>query len=120
MTLQSIQTNELLELANKSADKESYMVLQKTEVYRIGVGGRATSPNPSFFIEVIVNLSNETKKVDLAQLENILGCLRMLQTRKYSLAYEDNNYVQCEITVAPQDLNEEYLTVKSLLETRLG
>ncbi len=115
-----IDADELLEIAQKSADKESYQVLYKTQGYRIGVGARATPADPSFFIEVIVNLSDESKKVDLTQLEKILRFLRMLQTRKYSLTYEDDNYIQCEATRASQDLNEEYLSLKSLLETQLG
>jgi hypothetical protein len=115
-----IKAEELLETAKKSTDKESYEVMHKTRVYRIGVGARATPPAPSFFIEVIVNLSDESKKVDLTQLENILRFLRMLQTRKYSLIYEDDNYIQCEAIRASQDLNQEYLTLKSLLEKQLG
>jgi hypothetical protein len=109
-----------LEIAKKATDKESYRVLHKTQVYRIGVGARVTPLDASFFIEVVVNLSDESKKVDLAKLESILSFLRMLQTRKYSLTYEDDNYIQCETTRASQDLNEEYLSIKSILETQLG
>ena len=109
-----------MEIAKKATDKESYRVLHKTQIYRIGVGARATPFDASFFIEVMINLSDETKKVDLAKLESILRFLRVIQTRKYSLTYEDDNYIQCETTRARQDLNEEYLSIKSILETQLG
>ena len=115
-----IKTDELLDTAKKATDKESYQVMHKTQLYRIGVGARANPPDASFFIEVIVNLSDESKKVDLAKLENITRFLRILQTRKYTLNYEDDNCIQCETTKANQDLNEEYLSIKTLLETQLG
>jgi hypothetical protein len=120
MTLQNpISADELLDTAKKSADKESYRVMHKTQLYRIGVGARVTSPDTSFFVEIIVNLSDETKKVDLARLENITRFLRILHSRKYALNYEDDNCIQCETTKAGQDLNEEYLFIKTLLETQL-
>ena len=71
----SIIADELLKIAKKSTDKESYQVMHKTQLYRIGVGARVTSPDASFFIEVIINLSDETKKVDLTKLENITRIL---------------------------------------------
>jgi hypothetical protein len=115
-----IDAKELLEMAKKNVDKESYRVMHKTQVYRIGVGARAALPDVTFFIEVIVNMSNESKKVDVAKLENILNILRILQIKDYSLTYEGDNYIQCETTRASQDLNEEYLSIKLLLKKQLG
>ena len=114
-----INADELFEIAKKSSDKESYRVMHKTQLYRIGVGARVTSPEATFFIEVIVNLSDETKKVDLTKLENTTRLLRILQTRKYTLNYEDDNCIQCETTKTGQDLNEEYLSIKTQLEKQL-
>ena len=114
-----INVDELLEIAKKSSDKESYRVMNKTQLYRIGVGARVTSPEATFFIEVIVNLSDETKKVDLTKLENTTRLLRILQTRKYALNYEDDNCIQCETTKSDQDLDEEYLSIKIQLEKQL-
>jgi len=116
----SINADELCQVAKNSADKESYQLLNKTQGYRVGVGARVTPPGTSFFIEVIVNLSDESKKVDLTKLESILRFLRILQTKNYSLTYEDDNCIQCETTRASQDLNEEYLSIEALLKTQLG
>ena len=115
-----INTDELMETAKKSTDKESYQMMHKTQIYRIGVGARATPTDLVFFIEVIVNLTDESKKVDLTQLENTTKFLRMLQTRNYSLTYEDDNYIQAETTRTGRDLNEEYLYIKALLKTQLS
>lgn len=115
-----INTNDLSEAARKSSDKESYQIQHKTHLYRIGVGARITPPDASFYIEVILNLSDESKKVDLNKLDNFLKLLRVLQTRKYSLTYEDDNCIQCETIRTSQDLNEEYVFLTSLLETQLG
>jgi predicted Zn-ribbon and HTH transcriptional regulator len=115
-----INAEELLEIAEKSTDKESYRVIHKTQQYRIGTGARLTSPDPSFFIEVIINLSDETKKVDLNELEKITRILRTLQTNKYTLNYEDDNCIQCETTKSSQELNQEYLSIKKLLETQMS
>ena len=49
MTLQNpIKTDELLDIAMKATDKESYRVMHKTQLYRIGVGARVDSPDASF------------------------------------------------------------------------
>jgi hypothetical protein len=114
-----INTNDLSEAARKSSDKESYQIQHKTHLYRIGVGARITPPDASFYIEVILNLSDESKKVDLNKLDNFLKLLRVLQTRKYSLTYEDDNCIQCETIRTSQDLNEEYVFLTSLLESQL-
>ena len=61
-----ININELVQKAKASADGESYFVLHRGKGFRIGVGARMTSPNtPSFFVEAIIALADESKEVDL-------------------------------------------------------
>jgi len=110
-----IDTRGLAETATMSKHKEAYKLLEKNSAYRIGVGARASPTDaPSFFIEALINLSADTAEVDLAKLEKVLEGLKTLQSRGYMLFFEDSNCVSCEKRLV-QNPNEEYLTVKSLL-----
>ena len=116
MTIQAINPKELLEKAKNSKDKETYIPLYKTPTYRIGAGVRAKPNSPTFFIEIIVNLSDKTKKVNLDKLEKTSRCLKLLQARKYTLTYEYDNSIVCEKTNESQKLNEGYQFARLLLE----
>lgn len=115
----AIDAKELVEKAQNSKLKETYQMLEKNSAYRIGVGARAPSTDsPSFFVEVLINLSAKATEVDLAQLEKALKGLKALQSRGYVLFFEDSNCVSCEKRLV-QNPNEEYLTVESLLKPLL-
>jgi len=114
-----INIKELQQIAKNSANSETYQPLDKTKYYRIGVGARATSPPPSFFVEVIVNLSDESKRVDLPRLEKVLWFLKELETRGYSLFYESDNCISCETKTDSTNINQEYATIKTLIKTAL-
>ena len=110
-----IDTKALVEEAKASRDKEAYKLLENTPSYRIGVGARIDSPNPpSFFIEVIVKLSTENDEVNLLRLEKTLRLLKALQTRGYSLTYEDDNSISCETTTSIHEISQEYEAAKSI------
>ncbi len=113
----TINSSALAKEARVSKNKETYQLIEKNQIYRIGVGARTDSTDtPSFFIEILISLSAGSGKVDLSHLEKALTCLKTLQSKGYLLAYEDGNSVSCE-KKRLQDLNEEYLAVKSILQT---
>ena len=113
---QPMDASALSKRAQGSIEKEAYVQLEKTTTYRIGVGARASpSTMPSFFVEVIINLSKD-RQVDLKQLEKTLSCLKSLKDRGYTLTYEDGGSISCEITCTVEDPNEEYKTIKSLIQ----
>ncbi len=104
------------ENALRSRLEEAYLLLEKNSCFRIGVGVRADSPNASiFFVEIVLSLSSENAEVYLGRLEKVLGCLKKLQTRGYTLSYEDGNCVSCEKPV--QDPNAEISAAKIILES---
>jgi hypothetical protein len=111
-----IDTAMLAKQAQNSQEKEAFTQIEKTQSYRIGVGARATPPAPSFFLEVIINLSTETGKVDLQRLENILRCLKKLKARGYALTYEDNNCISCETSIYIQNPNKECREIRKLIQ----
>ena len=120
MTLANkINTKELHQISKDSANSETYQTLDKTKYYRIGVGARATSPAPSFFVEVIVNLSDESNHVDLSRLERVLLFLKDLEARGYSLFYESGKCVSCETKTDSTNINQEYTNIKTLIEKAL-
>jgi hypothetical protein len=114
-----VDTKALMEAAKDSRDKEAYKLLEKSPLYRIGVGARTNSPNlPSFFIEVIVRLSTENGEVSLPRLQKTLHMLKELQKRGYSLTYQDDNSISCEIATSIHEISQECETAKSLVNRK--
>jgi predicted Zn-ribbon and HTH transcriptional regulator len=108
----------LAKQAQVSEEKEAYIQLDKTQSYRIGMGARANPPAmPSFFVEVILNLSTKNRNVDLQRLENILACLKTLKARGYTLICEDSNCISCETAFDIQNSNREYQAIKAVMQT---
>jgi hypothetical protein len=114
--INSMNTEALAQDAKASEHKEAFSMLEKNQAYRIGVGARAEADATSFFIEVIINLTMETCKVNILRLEKTLNCLKMLQARGYSLAFEDGNCISCEKKFV-QHPDKEYATIKTTLKT---
>jgi hypothetical protein len=112
-----IATAALAKQAKASPDKEAYKQLEKTSLYRIGVGARAEAGGASFFLEVLLALSAGSDEVDLGHLEKALNCLKTLKARGYLLTFEDNNKISCEATLKVGNPNQEYLAVKSVLKS---
>jgi len=101
----------------QNSKEEAYVQLDKTQIYRIGVGARVNPPSTSsFFMEVIIKLSAENDEVDLQRLENTLACLKALKARGYTLAYENGNCISCETTTAVQHPKEEYQAIKAVMQ----
>jgi hypothetical protein len=114
-----IDTKALIEEAKTSRDKEAYKLLEKTPSYRIGVGVRIEPPNPpSFFIEIIVKFSTKNSEVNLPRLEKTLRLLKALQTRGYSLTYQDDNSISCETTTSINQISQECDAAKSIINRR--
>jgi hypothetical protein len=115
--INSINTEALTQDAKASEHKEAFSMLEKNQVYRIGVGARADSTDAtSFFMEVLINLTMETCKVNILRLEKTLNCLKMLQARGYSLTFEGGNCISCEKKFV-QHPDKEYATIKTTLKT---
>jgi hypothetical protein len=120
MTLpDKINIERLQQNAKDSANSESYQPLDKTKDYRVGVGARAIPPSPSFFVEIIVNLSDESKHVDLSRLQKALGFLAKLEARGYTLYYESDNCISCELKTDSTNLNQEYALIRTLIKKAL-
>jgi hypothetical protein len=111
-----VDTKALMEEAKTSRDKEAYKLLEKSPLYRIGVGARTDSPNPpSFFTEVIVKLSTENGEVNLPRLEKTLHLLKALQKRGYSLTYQDDNSISCEKTTSVHEISQESEVARAII-----
>ena len=113
----SIKT--LINAMRASSDKEAFRQLETTRGYRIGIGVRQeTTSEPSFYVEVLLSLSEKTDVVDLSRLEHALCLLKSLQARGYSLSYLDGmTCVSCEIILPYNKLSSEYAFLKALAES---
>jgi hypothetical protein len=116
-----VNTKALIEEAKTNKYKEAYNLLEKTQIYRIGVGARGNSPSPpSFFIEVIIKLSTESGNVNLQHLKKILTSLEAMQKEGYSLTYQDDNSISCEKTISADKILQEHDAAKTILNDIKG
>ncbi len=116
-----LNPEKLLKEAKAAEHKEAYQLMEKNEIFRLGVGARAnTLEEPPFFVEVNIKLSEESGEVDLLKLSKTLKCLESLQEKGYSLTYQDGTCISCEKARDIQNLTEECTEVLSLLKTSFG
>jgi len=112
-----IDVHALQETAKRSEHKEAYNVLEKSKNYRIGAGARLPVPDhPSFFLEILVYLCQDSSQVDLSLLEKNITFIKELQGRGYILCCQNDSSISCEITVPVKNLLTEYETIKSIIE----
>jgi hypothetical protein len=116
-----INSEKLLKEAQAAEHKEAYQLLERNEIFRVGVGARAnTLEEPPFFVEVNIKLSKESGEVDLHKLSKTIECLKSLQAKGFSLTYQDGTCISCEKARDIQNLTEECTAVMSLLKTSFG
>jgi hypothetical protein len=108
---------DLTESLTASKEKETYRQLEKTNIYRVGVGARKELPDaPIFFFEVLLTLSTNRSDVDLLHLEKTIHILKALRERQYVLTYLDGtNSISCELVLPFGKLAEEYVSIKTLV-----
>jgi hypothetical protein len=112
----SIDSATLLKEANESEHRESYMLLAKTNDYRVGVGTEMTVSNqPSFFFEIVVYLCPGAEKADLQVLERGLILLKELEAKGFSLSCQDSNCISCHKTVIAERLVAEYEEIEPII-----
>jgi len=111
-----IDLHALVTDAEASDHGEAYRVLERSAIYRIGVGARLPPSGPTvFFIEVLVHACQDAE-VDLRLLEQALRFFEALKARGYSLRWEDDASVSGEIVVSPQTLASEYEALSSQIK----
>ena len=120
-TTKSLDPQKLIEEAKTTEHKEAYRIVEKNEIFRVGVGARANAlEDPTFFVEVNLKLSPESGEVDIPRLEKMLQCLRTMQTRGYTLTYQDDTCISCEKAWDTQNLAKEYTSATYLLKTKFA
>jgi hypothetical protein len=117
MKNEPINVQKLLEKAKASEHKEAYRQIERNKTYRIGIGARVETTTPSFFVEIIINLTLESNEVNIHHLEKTINCLKHLREKNYTLTYQDFNCISCEANIEPQNLTKEYTTALKLLKT---
>ena len=72
----------LVERAKTSEDKESFKVAKENRNFRIGIGARLEPKNqPTFFIEILVNLCADQSEINLDLLEKKMDLLKDLRKK---------------------------------------
>lgn len=114
----NINIHSLQENARKSEEQEAFVVLAKVNDCRIGVGVRLELlAEPTFFIEVHVNLCANQDLVDLDLMESKLSLLKQLGQNEYVLNCNEDCYVSCELVVQSENLNAVFKKTCSEIES---
>jgi len=108
-----INIQALIRKARSDDYHEAYVNLERDKNCRIGVVARTLTPKSQLFIEILVYLPN-FGKVDLQDLKRKVAFLEELQKRKYSLMYQEGNFVVCEAKVSANNVKEEYKAIRML------
>ncbi len=121
MTNSKVDTNNLKKMAQASEDKEAYQLIAKTERYRVGVGARLPQPAQTliFFVEILLTLCPTCTKADLTFLQHALNILNVLEQNGYTLTCQDDNSILCEKLSIEKTLQEDFETVKAIIEKEL-
>jgi hypothetical protein len=53
--------------------------------------------------------------VDLLHLENMVRLLKALREKGYSLTYQDEVSISCEIATSNHEMSQEYAVAKSMI-----
>lgn len=108
-----INTKILLNAAKASEHKEAYQPITKTAKCRVGIGARLfplPAQQPTFFVEVTINMCPACSKVDIIFLERALACLKKLEQNGYILTCQDDNSILCEKVASEKTLQKELKT----------
>ncbi len=102
--------------ARSSEHDESYQTVERNEHFRIGTGVRTSKEEATFFMEVVIQLCCETRKVDTENLSRKVESLKKLKGSGYRLKCEEDSTISCEKEINKDGLEEEL----ELVENELG
>lgn len=108
----------LIHVARKSDNAESFSVLERGECHRVGVGARINEHGiPLFFLEIYIRIAHEEIKVDLALINSLLNILTDIKKLDYSIRLVDD-CVLCE-KVSEQSLLQKDLAKLDLIVNKI-
>jgi len=113
-----IDMKELGRKAESSEHDESYETIEKNEHFKIGAGARLIQNERTYFIEVIIKLCEEGKKVDLVNLDDKIEVVKELKEIDFSPKCEDHNTICCEKEIQEDEFDETLKRVKISLKNK--
>ena len=116
MTMETIaDAGRLAGIARTSEDGEAYHIVVRAPHYRIGVGARASSDAPSYFVEVVIEVFREDSPPDFAAVRDALSRAEALEARGHDLRWERDGALMGERAVSATDIEREWRTVGEVL-----
>jgi len=113
--LDYIDVRTLIKEADSSEHKESFHVLERTKMYRIGFGVRTSLKSSSFFLEVSIYSHSINEHNTRSNITQQLPLLKKLQKRGYMISCQDETCTVLEIQVPQNSLSTELKYLKTML-----
>lgn len=102
-------------------DDEHYKVLCSCPHYRIGFGSRtAADGRTSPFIEIVIMLFPDDRRVDLSLFERDIKLLKELGMRGYALRYHNDDCITAEKCISSDRLMPEYIEAVDMISDILA
>ena len=114
--VQTIDIKKLKTSALESCCKESYLVLLKNNLLRIGAGVQVLGSKEFLLsIDVSINLCPGNHHLNTETMGKGISLAKELEVMGYDSNCREGQ-ITCEINVAEEDLNSEFLKIKALIE----
>jgi hypothetical protein len=104
----------LVKEAERSEQREAYIVVEKTRKYRIGEGVRLSATTPSFFLEVIIH--HRSKNRQSSDFATQILILSALQERGYSVSCQEETCTVLELMLSSDSVVSEVAYLKTMLK----
>ena len=103
--IRELDINKLRDDAKKSCCRESYLILEKNMVFRIGAGAKFNGDDKcEFFLDVTINLCPGTSLMNTGVLEKSIALAKEFKAMGFELNCQEGQ-VMCEKSLKGAEMN---------------
>jgi len=111
-----IDVNMLRNDAKKSCCRESYVILEKNQVFSIGAGAILNGENKcDFFLDITINLCSGSSLLNNGAIEKGIALAKELKARDYELDCQEGQVIS-EKSFKGAELNQAFEKLMNLIE----
>ena len=111
-----IDVEKLKEDASNSCCKESYFVIERNSVLRIGAGARVNEDGTCLlFIEISLNLCPGKSVLNTVSLEKSVQLAKVLKDRGYEITCHEGQ-INFEKVLSETEINKEYEQIRIIID----
>ena len=114
--VRKIDINKLKDDAKKSCCNESYVVLERSQIVKLGAGAKFNgNDNYEFFLDIAINLCPGSSLLNTRLLEKSIALAKNLKDQDYELDCQDGQVIS-ERSFKEAELNPAYGKLMEIFE----